>query len=141
MHCDSCGAKLDVLTRCAGCRKITSGAWLLMSGMLVWIVCLALYVATRLLYADIAVPMAALGAEPPLPSRLFFRLSDVGLAFVGGLALVAPIAICALSRGRNERLERWPRAYVVATLVGVFWVALGFGAWYLSAVDNISPLR
>jgi hypothetical protein len=140
-HCDACGAALTAAFRCARCRAVTASSWLASAALLLWLGALALHWAvSRVLYADAARVYEGLGAQPPLPARLHFALSEPAFYAIAALALLALPTLFVANRGKAGRLRAWTRRYAVSAGVGWAWALLGLGAWWLTVRSIVSGL-
>jgi hypothetical protein len=127
--------------RCPKCRSVAAATWLLFAGALVWIVCLALYVPMRALFAEVVAVHSSLGVVAPLPARIFSVLSDTGGRVLGAAMLGLPLLMLGVAWNRPARLGRWSRGYVSSGLVGIVWAACGAFLLYLTFSTTISRLR
>jgi type II secretory pathway component PulF len=110
--------------------------------MLAWTVSIALYlVVSRLMFPDVAKMFDGLGAQPPLPARVYFVLSAWVFPVVAAVVLGVPIMVAAMGKRTPERLQVWSRRYALTAILGVGWGLLAVSAWYLCVSNIISALK
>jgi hypothetical protein len=134
LHCNACGAvQSDRGVRCSKCGVVSNIWWILGLALALWFVSLMAYFAGRFFaYADFERLYSGLGSAPPLPSRVYFALSDFLGVPVAAVALIAPAVLFLTSRSAPRRLWMWTRRYAITAIVSATWILLGAAAVYLA---------
>jgi hypothetical protein len=128
--------------RCGGCHAIAAWVWILGVSTVAWAGSIALYVmVSRLMFPDVARVFAALGADLPLPARIYLVVSAWLLPAVIFGVVGAPIVAAIMGQRAPDRLRTWARRYALSVIFGVAWGLLGVAAWYRCAIDTITALE
>jgi hypothetical protein len=96
---------------------------------------------SRLMFPDMARVFAELGADLPLPARIYLVLSGWLLPAVIVGVVGAPIVAAIMGQRAPDRLRIWARRYALSVIPGVGWGLLGVAAWYRCATDTITALK
>ncbi len=132
-HCEACGTRREAAVRCETCGALSGSAWILALGGALWLAVFATYgVMTHWVWPDLLKVLSSLGADPPISARAYVLVNRWVPLVPFALALLGPVVVLTLGRGRPGRFRRGTRLYAATAVVGLGWVLAGLGFYWAS---------